>query len=243
MIIVDDVPDVCELLSIMLSKRPDIELVGTAANVDDALKLALRTNPDLVLLDIQMPGKDGFEFIEEMHAMKMNPGVIFITAFENYAIRAIKNAAIDYLLKPIKREDLNKAIDRFMNTRKRSLSDELAVIMDLMKKQRPERIKLNTRTGYYFLDPMEIFYVEADGNYSKIFLISGKSETSTISLGSLEKIIKESSLLRVSRSYIVNMQYISRVDRRLNLCELEYNGIARKIKIPASKIKLLEAYY
>jgi two-component system LytT family response regulator len=119
----------------------------------------------------------------------------------------------------------------------------MSVLLKIFKKQAPGRIKLNTRTGYYFVDPLEIFYVEADGNYSRIYLINGKSETSTISLGSVEKIIKDSSLLRVSRSYIINMQYISRVDRKLNLCELEYNGIARQLKIPASKIKLLEAYY
>jgi len=242
LIIIDDEAEVRELLEIMLGKHPQVRVVGSAGTVDDGIQLTLETNPELILLDIQMPGKDGFAFLNELERLQIHPAIIFITAFENYAVRAIKNSAIDYLLKPIKKEELNKAIERFIKSRDRKKLD-LSLLADLMKKEMPGRIKLNTRSGYFFVDPAEIIYIEADGNYSKITLGSGKSELSTLSLGNLEKLVEGGSFLRVSRSYLLNMKYITKVDRRLSMCELEYNGSSFQVKVPPSKIKLLENYY
>ncbi|MEX0988040.1 MAG: LytTR family DNA-binding domain-containing protein [Bacteroidales bacterium] len=243
LLIIDDEPEVRDLLAILLRNYPDLEVVGQASNVDQAIQLTREVNPDVVLLDIQMPEKDGFNYIEELKNLNMFPGIIFITAFENYAIRAIKTAAFDYLLKPIRREELFGAIDRYREYMKRGKLTDIGQLIDLLNKAKPGRIRLNTRTGYFFVDPEEIIYIEADGNYSHIKLISGKSETSTLNIGNLEKLILKGTFLRISRSFIINMKYISRVDRRTNLCEMEFNGYVNKIKIPAQKIKLLEGYF
>ncbi len=242
-LIIDDEPEVRDLLNILLRKYPDLEVSGVASNVDDAIELALRIKPDLVLLDIQMPGKDGFTFLDELRKYSLFPGIIFVTAYENYAVRAIRNAAFDYLLKPISKAELFGAIDRFREFLNRNQKSDLNHLVDLLNKTRPGRIRLNTRTGYFFVDPDEIMYIEADGNYSHIKLVNGKTETSTLSLGNLEKMIEAGSFLRISRSYIINMKFISRVDRRSNICELEKNGHTHTIKIPMQKIKLLEGYF
>ena len=242
-LIIDDEPEVQDLLSILLRDYPGLEVVGRASNVDKAIQATLDSNPDLVLLDIQMPGKDGFSYIEELRNLHLYPGIIFVTAFENYAIRAIRNAAFDYLLKPIRKEELFESINRYSEHLARDKKDDISMLIDLLNKSKPGRIKMNTRTGYFFVDPSEIIYIEADGNYSHLKLTSGKAEITTMSLGNIEKILEEHSFLRISRSYIINMKYISKVDRRDSICELERNGVVHRIKVPPKKIKLLEGYF
>ncbi len=242
-LIIDDEPEVQDLLSILLRDYPGLEVVGLASNVDDAVQATLERIPDLVLLDIQMPGKDGFSYVEELRNLHLYPGIIFVTAFENYAIRAIRNAAFDYLLKPIRKEELYASINRFAEHLERDKKDDISTLIDLLNKSKPGRIKMNTRTGYFFVDPIDIMYLEADGNYSYLRLTSGKTEITTMSLGNIEKMLEEHSFLRVSRSYIINMKYISKVDRRDSICEIERNGVVHRIKVPPKKLKLLEGYF
>lgn len=243
LLIVDDEPEVRDLLSILLRNHPGLQVIGSAPGVDEAVKICIADNPDLVLLDIQMPEKDGFSFIQELRMLNLSPGIIFVTAYENYAIRAIRNAAFDYLLKPVNREDLFAAIDRFLDLHRQRRQTDLSELIELLQQSKPGRIKLNTRTGYFFIDPDDIFYIEADGNYSHLRQVTGKDEISTVSIGNLEKLLENGTFLRISRSFIINMKYISRVDRRTNICELEYNGITHQLKIPPQKVKLLEGYY
>ena len=113
LLIVDDEEEVRELLGILLRSYSDVQVVGSASNVDDAVKITLEEKPDVVLLDISMPGRDGFDYITEMESRNLYPGIILVTAFENYAIKAIKSAAFDYLLKPVSKQDLFSALDRF----------------------------------------------------------------------------------------------------------------------------------
>jgi two-component system LytT family response regulator len=242
-LIVDDEPEVQDLLSILLRDYPGLKIVGLAPDVDTAIRMTVDQQPDLVLLDIQMPGKDGFTYLEELRSLHLFPGIIFVTAYENYAIQAIRNAAFDYLLKPISKEVLFQSITRFSEQQSRDKKADISSLVELLKKSKPGRIRLNTRTGYFFVDPLDIMYIEADGNYSHIRLTSGKTEITTLSLGSIEKLVEEQSFLRISRSYIINMKYISRVDRRDNSCELEHNGVVHRIKFPSKKIKLLEGYF
>jgi two-component system, LytTR family, response regulator len=242
-LIIDDVQEGRSLLNLLLKDRPEIEIVGMASNVDEALKITIERRPDLVLLDIMMPGKDGFAYIDELKDHKLSPAIIFISASENYAIRAIKHAAFDYLLKPVRKEELFSAVNRFSNYKDREDGPNYLELLDLLKKQKPERIRLNTRSGYFFVDPADIIHIEADGNYSHIKLVSGRNETTTMNLGSLEKLVNHDTFIRISRSSIININFISRVDKRENLCELEFNGISHKIKIPAQKMRLLENYF
>lgn len=242
-LIIDDEPEVQDLLSILLRDYPGLEVAGQASGVDEAVQMTLDQNPDIVLLDIQMPGKDGFTYLEELRSLHLYPGIIFVTAYENYAIRAIRNAAFDYLLKPIRKEELFQSIQRFAEYLERDRKDDISRLIKLLQQPKPGRFKLNTRTGYFFVDPLDIMFLEADGNYSHIRLISGKSEITTMSLGTIEKLLEIHSFLRISRSYIINMKYISKVDRRENLCVLEHDSVVHKIKIPPKKIRLLEGYF
>ncbi|MFC2090323.1 LytR/AlgR family response regulator transcription factor [Bacteroidota bacterium] len=242
-LIIDDEQEVHDLLTIMLRSYKGAIVVGHATRVDEAVRLTLDKNPDLVFLDIHMPEKDGFTYIKELQKKEVFPGIIFITAHENYAIQAIRNSAFDYLLKPVNKEELFDAIHRYERNISRNSRNDLHQLAELINSGKPDRLRLNTRTGYVFVNPKEIIYIEADGNYSIIHLVNNRTEITTMSLGMLEAKLESTTFLRISRSYILNMTCISRVDRRENTCELDYLGCVHTVKIPSQKIKLLEDYF
>lgn len=242
-LLVDDEPEARELLGFMLAGKEGISIVGAAGNVDEAIVLMKKEHPDLVLLDIQMPGKDGFHFIEQVHRSGEDPGIIFVTAFEHYAIQAIRNSVFDYILKPVHQDELEQAIERFRRQEKKGREQDIRKLVDALHDQGPTRIKLNTRSGYVLIDPSEVVYCEADGNYTHLQLSRGNTELITQNLGAIEKILNGSAFFRASRSYLVNLNYLTRVDRKKCSCYLEYPGASCSIKIPAQKMKVLESTF
>ena len=242
-LLVDDEPEARELLKYMLLGNKQVSVVGVAGNVDEALKKVQSEHPHLVLLDIQMPEKDGFNFIEQVHRSGENPGIIFVTAYEHYAIQAIRNSVFDYILKPVHQEELDVAIERFRKEGRRLQEQELHKLVEVLRGNGPARIKLNTRSGYVLIDPSEVVYCQADGNYTHIQLTRGNCEITTQNLGTIESILEGSSFFRASRSYLLNLKYLSRVDRKSCSCILEYPGKSYSIKIPAQKIRMLESTF
>lgn len=242
-LIVDDEPEACELLKYMLQDQNGIKIVGTAGNVDQAENLLHSRRPHLVLLDIQMPGKDGFHFIEQVHQSGLEPGIIFVTAYEHYAIQAIRNSVFDYIMKPVRQDELNSAVLRFRESRKKNLRQDLSQLIKTLRENAPGKVKLNTRSGYILINPQEVVYCQADGNYTHIQLVSGVQEITTQNLGAIEELLKGSSYFRASRSYLLNLKYLTRVDRKSCNCILEYPGDTCSIKIPAQKIKMLESNF
>jgi len=242
-LIVDDEPEACELLKYMLQDEEGIEIVGLAGNVDQAVSFLHSHSPHLVLLDIQMPGKDGFHFIEQVQESGLEPGIIFVTAYEHYAIQAIRNSVFDYIMKPVRQQELNEAIKRFKASRKKIRKQDLNQLIETLRESTPGKVKLNTRSGYILINPQEVVYCQADGNYTHIKLISGAQEITTQNLGAIEELLKGSSYFRASRSYLLNLKYLTRVDRKSCSCILEYPGDTCSIKIPAQKIKMLESNF
>ena len=242
-LVVDDEPEARELLKYMLQESDGVSVVGTAGDVDEALELQKKEKPHLVLLDIQMPGKDGFHFIEKIQGSEHEPGVIFVTAYEHYAIQAIRNSVFDYILKPVHQEELDSAILRFRTMGRKVQNQELHELIATLRSNGPAKIKLNTRAGYMLIDLAEVVFCEADGNYTHIQLTSGARETCTQNLGNIEELLEGGTFFRASRSYLLNLKYLSRVYRKNNQCLLEYPGDSCSIKIPAQKIRLLESIF
>lgn len=242
-LIVDDEPEARELLNYMLQGVEGLEVVALAGHVDEALQHLKKERPDLVFLDIQMPDKDGFHFIEQVHENDYHPGIIFVTAYEHYAIQAIRNSVFDYILKPIRREELLGAIQRFRLRIKDDHQQDLSKLLQALKESIPGKVKLNTRSGYILINPQEVVYCKADGNYTHIQLVNGNGEVTTHNLGTIEDFMKRGSFFRASRSYLINLRFLSRVDRKGCSCVLEYGDDSCSIKIPAKKIKMLEASF
>ena len=242
-LIVDDEPEARELLKFMLQEEEGLTVVGMAENVDDAFRIVKEKIPDLVFLDIQMPDKDGFHFIEMISHSSLDPGIIFITSYDNYAIQAIRNSVFDYILKPVRREELIQSIERFRKKRVEGPGQDYSGLMEALKGEWPGKIKLNTRSGYILIHPAEVVYCQADGNYTHIQLVTGTREMTTQNLGTIEELLKRGTFFRASRSYLFNLKYLARVDRKNCLCILEYPGNSCSIKIPSQKIKLLESSF
>ncbi|MCK4677884.1 MAG: response regulator transcription factor [Bacteroidales bacterium] len=238
-IIVDDEQESLDILEESLSDFPEIEIVGKAMNADNAIESILKFRPDVIFLDIQMPGKNGFEVVKEIKKYKYSPCIIFVTAYDKYAIKAIKYAAFDFLLKPIDPNELAETISRFKsegsggNFQKRIEQ----LLLDIKKNQ---KIRFNTRTGFILLNTADIIYCESDRNYSIIYLGNEKKVVVTCNLHALEQLLPSDNFFRISRFVVVNLDYLTSIDRKKHTCLLEKDDEIFSFSITRKKIKEFE---
>ncbi len=185
-VIVDDEQQARDILADLLSEIPGVEVMAKAESVKEALKAVRKYAPEIIFLDIEMPGDDGFSLVNELCSNEISCDIIFVTAYNQYAIKAIKSAAFDYLLKPVDRNELFRSIERYRQKKTdASSTGKMELLLEQLTKKK--KIKLNTRTGYMLMDPNHIFYCEADSNYTIIHLTNGTCETSTLNLGKLQE--------------------------------------------------------
>ena len=233
-LIVDDEPEARDLLTMLLEQVKGVKIAGYAENVDQALVQVEEQDPDLILLDIQMPGKNGFELVDSLHRTEREIGYIFVTAYDEYAIKAMRSSAIDYLLKPVDPELLKDAIWRFREERQQLvLKDRINSLLENLGIGR--RIKVNTRTGFLVIDPKDIVCCTADGNYTEITMANGRSEVISNNLGSMEKELSGDGFFRISRSALINLKYLTYVDSKSSVCRLEGNSV---IELKAARNRL-----
>ncbi len=210
-IIIDDEKDAREgLEALILENTPEVRILGKANNASDGLNQILSLKPDLVFLDVEMPGKSGLGLVKDLKINQIQTTVIFVTAFNKYAIEAIKFAAFDYLLKPVDTLELKDAINRYKcEVHALNLNEK---IDRLYAKLHAKKIKLLSRNKYIFIDPHDIVSCEADGNYCYINLLHNEQEYVTMQLGKLEKILDEKFLVRVSRTFLINISFIKEIN-------------------------------
>lgn len=209
--IIDDEPRGRELLKMMLANScPSVKVVGEAGNIHEGLEMIKKHEPDLVLLDIEMPGGTGFDLLAKFDDITFN--IIFITAFDKYAIKAIKFAAMDYLLKPVEEEDLAKAITRVEENVNRK-ANKAAVTNLLQNNKRSadnQKIGLTTSDGLDFVEIKTILRCEADGKYTYVYLLDGKKLLVSKNLKEFEDLLSDFNFFRVHHSHLVNLDYIKK---------------------------------
>jgi two-component system LytT family response regulator len=232
-LIVDDEPEAMDLLIMILDRIDGIQVIGTAESVNEAYQKTLGLNPGLILLDIQMPGKDGFELVRMVDESQMDPGFVFITAYDEYAIRAIRASAFDYLLKPVDPGELEMVINRFREKNHRNnVHSRITELLANLGKNK--RIKVNTRTGFIIIDTDDILYCNAAGNYSEVHLVNGRKEIVTSNLGNFMEQIVHDNFFRISRSALINLRYLTQVDNKKGTCTIKCNA-AIVLKIARSR--------
>lgn len=238
-VVIDDEAEAREVLVTLLGAYPEIELVGTANSVDHGLDLILNVNPDLVFLDIQMPRKNGFELVSALRGLNLHPVIVFVTAYDEFAIRAFKVSAFDYLLKPVDPDILSDTLHRYKALK---TNHEFTVRVDqlIQHLHHDDRLKINTRSGFLMLDPSEILYAMADGNYTRIFTAGGQAELATMNLGIFYERVPAGRFARLSRSVIVNRSHIYRIDRKKRTCELRKGAITLTLDISISFLREME---
>lgn len=236
-LIVDDEPEARDLLAMLLEQIKGVKIAGYAENVDQALARIAENDPDLILLDIQMPGKSGFELVDSLRNSEREVGYIFVTAYDEYAIKAMRSSAIDYLLKPVDPELLKDAIWRFREDRNQQvLKRQIDTLLDDLGIGR--RIKVNTRTGFLVLDPKDILCCTADGNYTEITMANGRKEIISNNLGSMEKELSGDGFFRISRSALINLGYLTHVNSKNAVCRLEGSSVI-ELKVARNRLSLL----
>lgn len=211
-LIVEDEPLARERLKLFLEGEPDVEVVGECADGRAAVAAIRALDPDLVFLDIQLPELDGFGVVEEVGAERM-PVVVFVTAYDRHALRAFDVYALDYLLKPYKRERLRRALERARAQIRGGKGEALGErLMSLLESVRPgpryvERLMIKSPGRVYFIRADEIDWVEAEGNYVRIH--AGR-ETHFLrdTLGGMEARLDPNKFVRIHRSVIVNVESI-----------------------------------
>lgn len=190
-----------------LSELSDIEIVGEASTLEDAKALIDAAQPNIVLLDIHLGNASGFDLLKQYTNPSFN--VIFITAYDQYAIAAIKAGALDYLLKPIDPEELKKAIEK-SKLHSTINTEKIEIATETLHSKRTERISLSANDGYHVVWVKDIIYCSASGNYTTFHIANNKQIVISKILKEYESLLPADTFLRVHQSYLVNMNYIER---------------------------------
>lgn len=211
-IIIDDEPDGREALKLSIQKYcPEINILDLCANADEGFRSIKANNPHLVFLDVQMPHKSGFNLLEELGEFHFE--VIFVTAHDKYAIKAIKFSALDYLLKPVDIDELQKAIQkarerinqRGHNNHYTSLLKNVNYSINQI-----EKLAIPTFEGILFETIHDIIFCEADGNYTNLIMLDGKKIVVSKGLRDFDSMLCESGFFRVHHAYLINLKHIKK---------------------------------
>ncbi len=217
----------------LVSKYEMIDVIGEADNVEIAVEKISLLNPDILFLDIQMPGQNGFDLLEKV---QFSGKIVFITAFDQYAIRAFEVNALDYLLKPVSPARFEKTIQRlFSNQNKARITNRLKY---------DDKLYISILNNYKFVSLSKIIFIEALGNYTKLYISEGQFAVTLRSMKEWEFKIPSKHFVRIHRSYIVNLDFISAIkplgNYRLNLF---LHGIQEPLIISRSYRKKIKNKY
>lgn len=213
-IIVDDEPNCCENLATLLERYcPQVKVADICCSGQAALNAIIELNPDIVFLDIEMPHMNGFELLEKLQSIPFK--LIFTTSYDQYAIKAIRFSALDYLLKPIDREELQNAVKKAMQELGKPIPQQLEVLLQKWHKSGNggQKIALPTLEGLQLIAIDQIISCESDRNYTTLYLKEKKKMLISRPLKEMEELLTDYSFLRVHHSYLVNLKEISKYIR------------------------------
>lgn len=210
-LVVDDEKPAREELRFLLDKFKHFEVVGEAATGAETIKKVTELNPDLVLLDIKMPDMDGFSVARELINLSNTPKIIFVTAYDEYAVKAFEINAVDYLLKPVTEKRLSSSLARFMQF---SSDDQVKKIINLLqsetKSDNLHRIPANKDGKIIIIPVQDVSFIETEGK-NTIIHTEDNSYTSSYNLTELEQRLEGLPFFRIHRSYIVNLAKIKEI--------------------------------
>jgi two-component system, LytTR family, response regulator len=210
-VIIDDEPYCCETLEMMIAKFcPELKVVAVLNSGAEALEAISKLRPQLVFLDIEMPHMNGFEFLEKVHFI--NFGLIFTTSYDQYAIKAIRFSAMDYLLKPIDREELIQAVAKVSRSLQNPTELQLELLLQKFNwpKNPIKKIALPTMEGLQMVEIDSIISCASNSNYTNFFLKHDKKLTASRTMKDVEELLSDYSFLRVHNCYLVNLNEINK---------------------------------
>jgi two-component system LytT family response regulator len=210
-IIVDDEPYSCETLTTLLDKYcPTVKVIDVCYSAETALRSIPKNAPDVVFLDVEMPGMNGFELLEELN--EINFQLVFTTSYDQYAIKAIRFSALDYLLKPVDREELQKAVEKVSQKLKTTLPQQLEILLNKLHKtsSSTQKVALPTMEGLQLIAIDSIIYCASESNYTRIYLKQKEKIIVSRTLKDIEQMLDEYSFIRVHHSYLINLPEVEK---------------------------------
>lgn len=213
-ILIDDEPHSTETLEWLLKTYcPDVKVDAVCHSGEQGLAAIRKHQPDVVFLDIEMPKMNGFDVLDQIG--ERNFEIVFITAYDRFAVRAFRYAAINYLLKPVDPDDLTATIERIREKKSPTSMGQMELMFQnlLNKSQQVDRIALSAQDGLVFVQTSEILYCKAESNYTQVVLENGKKILVARTLKDLDETLSGKDFFRVHASYLVNVNRITRFVR------------------------------
>ena len=231
-IIDDEVHCIESLILCLKSLDSSVEVVFKSSRVDDAIEVLERVEIDLLFLDVEMPRLNGFEFLEQLESINFD--VVFTTAYSQYAVKAFKYKAFDYLLKPVGEKDLQMVLDKFVSKRadESSLADrEVSQFIQSLKKDNiiTSKIAVPVSNGLEFIKVADILYAQSQNNYTLLYLSCGEKLLFSKTLKKVECTLKKYFFLRIHQSYLINPNYMKKYFRNDGGGVLMENGVTLPI--------------
>jgi two-component system LytT family response regulator len=211
-VIVDDEAKGIEFLHYTLEKYcPEVTVIKTFTAPLEALEEIPELRPDVLFVDVEMPRMNGFELVERLQ----NKGIktIFVTAYNEYALKAFRVAAVDYLLKPIDSDELKEAVQKVHDSQEHPESGIQELLQFMKAQQGLKKVSISTDKGIYFLEPEEIIYCTSDGSYCELHLMDGSKLVSSKALGEFEKILSEKGFFRIHHSSLINVHHLRKFSK------------------------------
>ncbi len=219
-IILDDEQEALDILSSLLTDTGKVDIIKTLQNPLKLESSIVSLKPDAVFTDIQMPRYNGIHILENIREYNPTLPVVYVTAHKKFAIEASKHNPFSYLLKPVNRNDLNHTIDHI-----------ISYLAETYEPTNNNKIKLPIKNGLIYVNYNEILSLTANGNYTDIKLINGKTHLSSYNLGRLKEQINRDEFVRINRHTVINSDYLKKINRREKYCIIRVNNIEEKIVV------------
>lgn len=211
-IVLDDEKHCVESLCLDIERYcPEVEVVAALTSAKECLSAIKKLRPELLFLDIEMPWMNGFELLEYLYPTDFE--VIFVTAYDSYAVQAFRASAVDYLMKPVDKNDLIDAVEkvktRISNNGRTEQAHIRTLLDDYFSKRKVSKIALPDKDGQKFVELDQIMYVEASSNYSNLHLADGNTLLVTLTLKHIDSKLDDERFIRVHHSFIINMDHVT----------------------------------
>jgi len=234
-VIIDDEKDSIDTLKWKLENYcPDVSVISSFEKPADGVSYLKKNPVDLLFLDIEMPMLTGFDVLEEL-GRDISFDIIFITAYDNFGIQAVKFSALDYLLKPVQNKELKEAIDKHLKKSQQKIpSEQIDLLLNNVQAERKGkrgRIALASKESIEFVDPNDIVVCEANSNYTNIYLVEGRKRVISKTLKEFEEMLLQFDFFRPHNSHLINLGRVKEFIRG----DGGYLVMENKMKIPVSK--------
>ncbi len=237
-VIIDDEPDSTSLLKLQLERHclqiTSIDIFNSSRKALEEIEMI---NPGIVFLDVEMPEINGFELLEKL--MPLRFAVIFVTAYNHYALKAFRFNALDYLVKPVDVTELIIAVDKVTQQFK-PINAQLTQLQSQMQGAAITKIAVPSQNGIAFIELKDILYAEAASNYSKLLLADGRLFVLSKTLKDIQDVLEESHFLRIHRQYIINLNHVTHFNRNEGMLTMVNKAILPVAR--SQKDKLIQKY-